>query len=138
MWLGIGRFCVSCKNFVASASKIYRIFIEILSKSDRDSIEILSKFYRTLWSTAASADLFHWRTAIGGRRSAIGDRPSGIGYGDHRSTDGGRRSSLVARSLGIPLCLLIYFTYLAYLTYFTYFTFPGPKHCFDTKPVPLN
>ena len=32
--LVLGRFCVSCKNFAASASKIYR-----------NSNEILSKFY---------------------------------------------------------------------------------------------
>ena len=38
----LGRFCVQCKNLVASASKIYRNSIEILSKSN----EILSKFYR--------------------------------------------------------------------------------------------
>ena len=28
----LGRFCVSCKNFIASASKIYRKSKEILSK----------------------------------------------------------------------------------------------------------
>ena len=42
----LGRFSVSCTNFVGSASKIYRNSIEILSKFYRNSIEILSKFYR--------------------------------------------------------------------------------------------
>ena len=42
----LGRFCVQCKNFVASASKIYRKSNEILSKFYRISIEFLSKFYR--------------------------------------------------------------------------------------------
>ena len=42
----LGRFCVSCKNFVASASKIYHRSTEILSKFYRNSTEILPKFYR--------------------------------------------------------------------------------------------
>ena len=42
----LGRFSLSCKNFVAWASKIYRNSIEILSKFYRNSIEILSTFYR--------------------------------------------------------------------------------------------
>ena len=42
----LGRFCVQCKNFAASASKSYRKSIEIPSKFYRDSIEILSKLYR--------------------------------------------------------------------------------------------
>ena len=40
----LGHFCVQCKNFVGSASKIYRNSIEILSKLYRNYIEILSKF----------------------------------------------------------------------------------------------
>ena len=43
----LGRFSVSCKNFVASASKIYWKINEILSKFYRNSIEILSNFYRS-------------------------------------------------------------------------------------------
>ena len=39
------HFCVQCKNFVASASKIYGNSMEILSKFNRKSIEILLKFY---------------------------------------------------------------------------------------------
>ena len=42
----LGRFGVSCKNFVDAASKFYRNCNEILSKFYRNSIEILSKFYR--------------------------------------------------------------------------------------------
>ena len=42
----LGRFCVHYKNFVASASKIYRKSNKNLSKFYRNSIEILSKFYR--------------------------------------------------------------------------------------------
>ena len=41
----LGRFCVQCKNFVASASKFYRNSTEILPKFYRNSIEILPKFY---------------------------------------------------------------------------------------------
>ena len=56
----LGRFSVSCKNFVGSASKIlwkfyrnsieilfkiYRNYFETLSNYDWNSIEILSKFY---------------------------------------------------------------------------------------------
>ena len=37
----LNRFCVQCMNFVASASKIYRHSIEILSTFYRNSIEIL-------------------------------------------------------------------------------------------------
>ena len=43
----LGRFCVQCKNFVASASKFYRNSIEFLSKFYRNSNEILLKFYRS-------------------------------------------------------------------------------------------
>ena len=42
----LSRFCVQCKNFIASASKIYRNSIEILSKFYRNCIEIVSKSYR--------------------------------------------------------------------------------------------
>ena len=51
----LGRFCVQCKNFVASASKFYRNSIEILSKFYRNSIEILSKFYRKVKNGAGRA-----------------------------------------------------------------------------------
>ena len=42
----LGRFFVFCKSFVASASKIYRISIELRTKFYRNSIEILTKLYR--------------------------------------------------------------------------------------------
>ena len=42
----LGRFSVSCKNFVASLSKSYGNSIEVLSKFYRNSVDILSKFYR--------------------------------------------------------------------------------------------
>ena len=41
----LGRFSVSYKNFVGSASKIYGKSIEILSKFYRNCIEILLNFY---------------------------------------------------------------------------------------------
>ena len=56
------------------------------------------------------------RSAVGDRRAAIGERRSAVG--DRPLAVGGRQSSLVARNLEIPLCLL---TYLH--TYFTYFTY---------------
>ena len=45
-----------------------------------------------------------------------------------------RRSSLAARNLGIPLCLLTYFTLLTLLTYFTYL--PVSKCIFSPSRCP--
>ena len=44
--LALGRFCVLWKNFIASASKIYRKSIQIVLKFNRNSIEILPTSYR--------------------------------------------------------------------------------------------
>ena len=43
---------------------------------------------------------------------------------EQRSVGVARRSSLVPRNLGIPLCLLTYFTYFTYFTLLTLLTYP--------------
>ena len=69
-----------------------------------------------LWATAASADLLHW-ALVACRSSQVAGCP-GCNISEIRDPIfRDRSSSLVARDLGIPLCLLTYFTLPYILSY---------------------